>query len=105
YPNEPYPNYINLNPTGFNYGSAQERYNYGYNGQIKGAYFLNSYSQLDVREDRAEVFKQMMTRVYRPAGMFDEGEILRKKALIISEQIKAYFPSAKGTQYWDKIIG
>lgn len=105
YPNDPYQEYMKLNPSGFVYGNAQEKYNYGYNSQIKGSYFLNSYSQLNPREDRAEIFKQMITRPYKPVGMFDEGEVIRKKALVISEQIKTYFPSAKGTQYWDKIIG
>lgn len=105
YPADPFLEYKKLNPVGFEYGNTNETYNYGYNGQIKGMYFLNNYSQTEVREDRAEIFKQMMTRVYKPAGMFDEGEVMQKKALIISEQIKNYFPSAKGTQYWDRIIG
>lgn len=104
YPNNPYDEYMSLNPEGFSYGNVNESYNYGYNSQIKGAYFLNSYSQSSVSEDRAEIFKHMITRVYKPAGMFDEGEVMKKKALIISEQIKTYFPSAKGSQYWDKII-
>lgn len=104
YPNDPYGEYMSLNPEGFSYGSVNQIYNYGYNGQVKGAYFLNSYSQSDVREDRAEIFKQMITRVYKPVGMFDDGEVMKNKSLIISEQIKTYFPSAKGIQYWDKII-
>lgn len=105
YPIDPFEEYKKLNPSGFEYGNINESYNYGYNAQIRGMYFLNNYSQTEVREDRAEIFKQMMTRVYKPVGMFDEGEVMRKKALIISGQIKTYFPSAKGTQYWDKIIG
>lgn len=105
YPNDPYQEYEKLNPPGFTYGNAREEYNYAYDNRIDGIYFLNSYSQLNVREDRAEIFKQIVSRPYKPVGMFPEGGVLRKKALIISEQIRTYFPSVNGTQYWDRIIG
>lgn len=104
YPNDPYQEYVQYNPEGYQYGNVNPAYNYGYNGQTTGAYFLSSYAQSNVREDRAEVFKQMMTRVYKPVGMFNDGEVLKNKALLLSSQIKTYFPSASGTQYWDKII-
>lgn len=105
YPNNPYDEYIALNPVGFNYGQVNKTYNYGNNGNIKGAYFISDYAQSAVREDRAELFKNMITRVYKPAGMFDNNEVLQKKALIIDKQIRQYFKSASGTVYWDKIIG
>lgn len=104
YPNDPYDEYMALNPSGINYGQVNSSYNFGYNNQIKGAYFVGDYSQTTVREDRAEVFKNMVTRVYKPAGMFDKDEILQKKALIIDKQIREFFPSAKGSLYWDKFI-
>lgn len=104
YPNNPYDEYMALNPVGFTYGQKNQTYNYGNNGVIKGAYFLNDYSQSGVREDRAEIFKNMITRFYKPAGMFDDDEVLNKKALVIDKQIRQYFKSANGTLYWDKII-
>ena len=105
YPANPYDEYMALNPLDFNYGTINKNYNYGNNGVIKGAYFIDDYAQSSVREDRAELFKNMITRLYKPAGMFDNGEILQKKALIIDKQIRQYFKSANGTTYWDKIIG
>lgn len=105
YPANPYDEYMALNPLDFNYGTINKNYNYGNNGVIKGAYFIDDYAQSSVREDRAELFKNMITRLYKPAGMFDNGEILQKKAFIIDKQIRQYFKSANGTTYWDKIIG
>lgn len=105
YPNNPYDEYMALNPVGFNYGQVNKTYNYGNNGNIKGAYFISDYAQSAVREDRAELFKNMITRIYKPAGMFDNDEVLQKKALIIDKQIRQYFKSASGTVYWDNIIG
>lgn len=104
YPNNPYDEYTRLNPSGYQYGNTIRSYTYGYNGKIRGAYFLSDYAQYNVREDRAELFKQMVTKVYKPAGMFDEGETLQKKALVIDKQIRDNFRSAKGTLYWDKYI-
>ncbi len=105
YPANPYDEYMALNPLDFNYGTVNKNYNYGNNGVIKGAYFIDDYAQSSVREDRAELFKNMITRLYKPAGMFDDEEVLQKKALIIDKQIRQYFKSANGTTYWDKIIG
>lgn len=105
YPDNPYDEYMTLNPQGFNYGQVNKEYNYGNNGNIKGAYFVDDYAQSAVREDRAELFKNMITRLYKPVGMFDNGEVLQKKALIIDKQIRKYFKSANGVVYWDKIIG
>ncbi len=104
YPRNPYDEYMNLNPQGYQYGKPIQSYNYGYNQQVRGAYFLNDYSQSNVREDRAEVFKQMITRLYKPVGMFNNGETLQRKALVIDQQIRDNFKTAKGTLYWDKIV-
>lgn len=104
YPDNPYDEYMALNPQDFNYGTINKAYNYGNNGVIRGAFFIDDYAQSSVREDRAELFKNMITRLYKPAGMFDNGEVLQKKALIIDKQIRQYFKSVNGSAYWDKIV-
>lgn len=104
YPNNPYLEYEELNPSGFVYGNATDKkiYNMAYN--TKGAYFISSYGATHVKEDRAEVFKFMMARAYKPIGCFEEGEIIRKKAELISQQIRKYFPSVTGIAHWDRFI-
>ncbi len=104
YPATPYEEYEKLNPTGFKYGNAtlSQIYNMGTN--TKGAYFISQYGSTNVAEDRAEVFKYMMARAYKPTGCFDENEIIRKKAELISKQIKTYFPSVTGSAHWDRFI-
>lgn len=104
YPNEPYSEYEALNPSGFVYGSAKEEYIYNMASRPRGTYFVTSYSTTHVKEDRAEVFQYMTARAYAPIGCFEPNEVIRKKAEIISKQIKTYFPSVTGSAIWDRFI-
>lgn len=104
YPNEPYSEYEALNPSGFVYGSAKEEYIYNMASRPRGTYFVTSYSTTHVKEDRAEIFQYMTARAYAPIGCFEPNEVIRKKAEIISKQIKTYFPSVTGTTHWDRFI-
>lgn len=104
YPNEPYSEYEALNPSGFIYGSAKEEYIYNMASRPRGTYFVTSYSTTHVKEDRAEVFQYMTARAYAPIGCFEPNEVIRKKAEIISKQIKEYFPSVTGAAHWDRFI-
>lgn len=104
YPNEPYSEYEALNPSGFVYGSAKEEYIYNMASRPRGTYFITSYSTTHVKEDRAEVFQYMTARAYAPIGCFEPNEVIRKKAEIISKQIKTYFPSVTGSAIWDRFI-
>lgn len=104
YPNSPYTEYEALNPVGFSYGNALTEQIYHMANNQRGAYFISQYATSHVKEDRAEVFKFMMARAYAPIGCFNQGETIRKKAQVISNQIKAYFPSVSGTAHWDRFI-
>lgn len=104
YPNNPYSEYEMLNPSGFVYGNASSNQIYNMGSNQRGAYFISSYAATHVKEDRAEVFKFMTARAYKPIGCFEPNEIIRKKAEVISKQIKTYFPSVSGTAHWDRFI-
>lgn len=104
YPNTPYTEYEKLNPVGFSYGNAKENEIYNMANNTRGAYFISKYGSTYVNEDRAEVFKYMMARAYAPVGCFEAGETLNKKAKVISNQIKTYFPSVNGAANWDRFI-
>lgn len=104
YPKTPYDEYETFNPTGFKYGSATSTQIYNMASNQRGAYFVSQYGATNVAEDRAEVFKFMMARAYAPIGCFEKDEIIRKKAEIISKQIKTYFPSVTGSAHWDRFI-
>lgn len=104
YPKTPYDEYETFNPTGFKYGSATSTQIYNMASNQRGAYFVSQYGATNVAEDRAEVFKFMMARAYAPIGCFEKDEIIRKKAEIISKQIKTYFPSVTGSTHWDRFI-
>lgn len=85
-------------------GSAKEEYIYNMASRPRGTYFVTSYSTTHVKEDRAEIFQYMTARAYAPIGCFEPNEVIRKKAEIISKQIKEYFPSVTGTTHWDRFI-
>lgn len=104
YPKNPYDEYEKLNPTGFSYGHAQTSEIYNMGNNPRGAYFVSQYGSTHVTEDRAEVFKYMMARAYAPIGCFEAGETINKKAKVISNQIKTYFPSVHSTAHWDRFI-
>lgn len=104
YPKTPYEEYEALNPTNFKYGSATSTQIYNMATNQRGAYFISQYGSSNVAEDRAEVFKFMMARAYAPIGCFEKNEIIRKKAEVISKQIKTYFPSVTGPAHWDRFI-
>lgn len=104
YPASPYTEYIALNPPGFSYGNINTNYNFKYNASPDEVYFFDSYSQYSVKEDRAQIFKQMITRTYKLNGLFNNNGVLNQKANIIDKQIRQYFNCANSTLYWDKYI-
>lgn len=104
YPNNPYDEYELLNPSEFVYGYASTNQIYNMASNQRGAYFISSYAATHVKEDRAEVFKYMTARAYKPIGCFEENEVIRKKAELISRQIKDYFPSVTESSHWDRFI-
>lgn len=104
YPQTPYMEYELLNPQNFNYGDASSTQIYNMATNPRGAYFISDYGSQSVAEDRAEVFKFMMARAYAPIGCFEPNETIRKKAKVISNQIKTYFPSVNENSHWDRFI-
>lgn len=104
YPKTPYEDYEKLNPEGFTYGNATSNQIYHMVSNKKNAYFISNYGATMVQEDRAEVFKYIMTRAYVPQGMFTDNPVLLQKARLISNQIKTYFPSVSGIAHWDRFI-
>jgi len=107
YPDNPYDEWMTLNPDGYVYGSNIEEYNYHILNKPKGAYFLEAYGQVHEIEDRATIFEDMATRAYKPSNSYyDEGEPIRKKAELIAKQIETYFPSVSPdtVEYWERFI-
>ena len=104
YPKTPYEEFEALNPKEFQYGKASSSQIYNMANNPRGAYFISKYGASNVAEDRAEIFKYMTARAYAPIGCFEKEEIIRKKAIIISKQIKTYFPSVTTDAHWDRFI-
>lgn len=106
YPNNQFDAYTAINPADFKYGTTDDRYVLSKNDyNYAQTYFASEYGQTNVREDRAEVFKYMIGRAYKPTGWFDNTP-LKAKASVIRQQLIDYFPSVKPgvTYYWDNII-
>ena len=104
YPNTVETEWNKLNPTGFTYGAFIDSYDY-FPNQNNNAYFFNTYSQTNYKEDRATLFEDIMTRAYkRPC--YAEGYPLYSKIKLLAEQIDAGFDcvNSSTTEYWEKFI-
>lgn len=101
YPNEPFSEYILFNPIGYTYGSPNHNLSFIYG--VSGAYFASNYGQTNVKEDRAEVFKNMM-RLNPPKYFFEKDKPLNNKALLIAKQIKTYLKGIPSNPYWERSL-
>lgn len=105
YPQEPYEGLWgdNYNPLGFSYGStASSQYVFYPNGD-ENAYFFTNYSKTNEREDRAELFSEMMNGVYQK-DCLKSGKPLRKKADAISAELSKYLKCVTSSTHpqWTK---
>lgn len=93
---------MQFNPEGFVYGNQSNQYVYLLDNSY---YFVSKYAKSNYKEDRAEIFANLMYRSIDP-GYFRDGGALNKKAKVISDQIGANFSSASSyNNRWDRFIG
>ncbi len=107
---ELYKDWTKYNPPGFKYNSNTKeldiKYVYNPNTNAMGSYFVTIYSKSADKEDRAEVFADMMLIRYKPV-YYSEGEFIGKKAQYIAEALEKSFKSVvknKRNLYWRKYI-
>ena len=98
-----YSSWYSLNPAGFSYVQDVEKLNddYVYNSKLNESnekqeinsisfksnpYFITKYSKVSEKEDRAEIFAEMMMQVKKSSYLRD-GQNIRKKALVITDAI------------------
>lgn len=90
-----------LNPTGFNYGTQDNSYVCLLNDPC---YFVSNYSKSNYKEDRAEIFANLMYRSSAPSFLKKESPI-NEKAKVLTSQINQSFTStSSGNNRWDKLI-
>lgn len=89
------------NPEGFSYGVQDNKYVYLLEDPC---YFVSKYSKANYKEDRAEVFANLMYRSYAPSYL-KAGHPINEKAKTITNQINQNFTSAaSGNNRWDKLV-
>lgn len=86
-----YLNWAELNPLGFEYESNTSKLNndYVYNlysNTDKNPYFVTRYSKASDKEDRAEIFAELMTVTKKPSYL-NNGQNIKKKADEINKSI------------------
>lgn len=92
---------MQFNPDGFSYGIQDNKYVYLLD---KPYYFVSKYSKSNYKEDRAEVFANLMYRSYAPEFLKIDNSI-KEKAKLITDQINQNFTSASSSNNrWDKLI-
>lgn len=92
---------MQFNPEGFSYGNQSNSYVYLLNNPY---YFISKYAKANYKEDRAEVFANLMFRSYAPE-CFKIDNPVKEKAKLITSQINQNLSSASsGNNHWDKLI-
>ncbi len=90
-----------INPADFSYGVQDNKYVYLLDDPC---YFVSKYSKANYKEDRAEVFANLMYRSYAPSYL-KAGHPINEKAKTITNQINQSFTSASsGNNRWDKLV-
>lgn len=108
----PFDNWNDYNPSGFVYGdSSNNSYTiYDYNGDGMGGYahdineisFVSLYAKTSDREDRAELFADLMFRGYKNKYM-NSGYGVNEKAKNLALIIRNFFPNSTNA-YWERWI-
>lgn len=99
----------NLNPNSFEYNddiySLTSYYVYTDTFSLKNSYFVSKYSKTSEKEDRAEVFAELMTQKTKPL-YFNKNEHIYKKAKYISDIISQNLTFNESTDklYWNKYL-
>lgn len=92
---------MQFNPEGFSYGTQSNSYVYLLENPY---YFISKYAKANYKEDRAEIFANLMYRSYAPE-CFKIDNPVKEKAKLITNQINKSFSSASsGNNRWDKLI-
>ena len=85
-----------LNPSGFMYYSGQE---------FNSSYFASEYAMTDSKEDRADTFEYLFEAYKAGSHPYAQNGV-RKKAIFITESIRAAFPSVQKVELasWERWI-
>lgn len=94
-----------FNPDGFTYESDVEKLNRDYvyytKSDLKNAYFVTKYSKVSQKEDRAEIFAELMV-MEKKNDYLNEGENIYYKAMYIINDIHKYITGSE--MYVDKLL-
>lgn len=96
----------NLNPIGFKYNSDTSKLNKEYvyneeNSSNNNTYFVTRYSKATEKEDRAEIFAELMT-INKKVEYLNNGENIRKKVDLILNTLDSNITDEEF--YWDKYL-
>lgn len=92
---------MQFNPEDFSYGTQSNRYVYLLDNPY---YFISKYAKSNYKEDRAEIFANLMFRS-NPPDCFKFENPVKEKAKIITKQINQNFNSAiSGNNRWDRFV-
>lgn len=92
---------MQFNPEDFSYGTQSNRYVYLLDNPY---YFISKYAKSNYKEDRAEIFANLMFRS-NPPDCFKFENPVKEKAKIITKQINQNFNSTiSGNNRWDRFV-
>lgn len=105
YPNNGFTDWTKYNGDDFTYGNFDTSKVYGLNNKYN-ANFVNNYAQTNRAEDIASTFEDMMSRSYKPVGLYDLSSPVYNKATIINRLLVENYECVKEntTYQWNRFL-
>lgn len=104
--NNNFADWNNFNPKNFQYISSlqtlDDKYIYKYLISQDETYFVTKYSKTSEKEDRAEIFAEIMTYKTKPEYLVAGSNISKKAQLIIDVMSKNLMDNNNATFYWNR---
>jgi hypothetical protein len=104
--NNVFSNWNNFNPQNFVYLSSlqtlDDKYIYNHLTNQDETYFVSKYSKTSEKEDRAEIFAEIMSYKIRPEYLTLESNIGKKAELITTVMTQKLEDSNNATFYWNR---
>lgn len=104
--NNVFSNWNEFNPEGFEYVSntttLDDKYIYSSSSNERDTYFVTKYSKTSEKEDRAEIFAEIMTFKNKPEYLYAGSNISKKARYITEIMTVSLTTDGNNTFYWNR---
>ncbi len=104
--NNVFVNWNKFNPENFTYTAdtktLDDKYIYKISSDLDDTYFVTKYSKTSEKEDRAEIFAEIMICKNKPEYLYENGNINKKAECIIEVMTNSFKNNTTSKFYWNR---